>query len=139
MSASASYDPVSRRSVVVLNSNDGLLVRLAEIGENAGFDVVTLNVMEIDREPEAIQDFLKRHNPKVVVYGVEPPYPESWALYRKVYEAELRSGSRRQFVVTTPNKEALEQHVGATSAIELARDRIDRAAIERAIQQAMLV
>jgi CheY-like chemotaxis protein len=139
VSEPAARDPAERRPVVVLNSNDDLLVLLAEISESVGFEVVTAHTMEIGREVEAIRDFLRRHNPRVVVYDVSPPYPDNWDLYRKLHDAEVRGGTGRHFVVTTPNKAALEDHVGATSAIELVGDRVDRAAIARAIQQAMLV
>jgi CheY-like chemotaxis protein len=132
-------EAMSRSTIVVLNSNDDLLVLLAEIGEAAGFDIVTAHTMEVGPEPEAIRAFLRRHNPKVVVYDVSPPYPENWTLYREVHEGESESGSRRQFVVTTPNKDALEQHVGPTVAIELVGDKADRAVIAEAIQRAMLV
>lgn len=139
MSEPAAGEPRRRGPVVVLNSNDDLLVLLAEIGEGAGFDVVTAHLAEIGRDVESIRDFLKRHDPRVVVYDVSSPYPESWELYRKLHDAELRGGTRRHFVITTPNKAALEDHVGPTPAIELAGDRIDRAQIAQAIQQAMAV
>jgi DNA-binding response OmpR family regulator len=129
----------ARLRVIVISSDDELLGLLRRIGEDAGSDVLTARVDEIGADPKAIQEFLRRHDPKVVVYDVSPPYAENWTLFRRVREAELLSGSRRQFVVTTPNKRALEEQVGATRAIQLTGDQADRQAIGEAIRRGMLV
>jgi CheY-like chemotaxis protein len=123
-------------TLVVVNSNDDLLRLLGEVGEAAGFAVVTVHADEVGRTAEAIRAFLQRHQPKVVVYDVSPPYPQNWALFCSVRDAEQLAESGRQFVVTTPNKAALERFVGTTAAIELVAAETDRQLIAEAIRSA---
>lgn len=129
----------NRVKVVVINSNDNILRLLGEIVRAAGFDAISVHADEVGRSVPAMQEFLRRHSARVVVYDVSPPYPENWALLNELRYAEMMSGSWRQYVITTPNKQALDEHVGRTGAIELVGDQVDREAIARAVQRGVLV
>ncbi len=125
-------------TVAILNSNDDLLRLLRSIVEGAGFASVTAHVGEVGRSEAALREVLARHNPRVVLFDISPPYPENWALCVAMREAESTLSTGRQFLVTTTNKRALEERVGPTQALELAGDRLDRDAIVAAIQRAVI-
>jgi CheY-like chemotaxis protein len=124
-------------TIVVINSNDDLLRLLGEVVQAASFAAVTVHADEVGRTTEAIQDFLHRHDPKVVLYDISPPYRANWSLFSSVRDAERLHGSGRQFIVTTPNRAALERFVGSTSAIELVGEEEDRAVIAEELRRAV--
>lgn len=124
-------------TIVVINSNDDLLRLLGEVVLAAGFAVITVHADEVGRTAEAIQELIRRHDPKVVLVDISPPYRANWALFSSVRDAEELARSGRQFVVTTPNRAALERFVGPTSAIELVGEAEDRAVIAEALRRAV--
>ena len=126
-------------TVVAISANDANLQLLDEVVRQAGFDVVTARAADVGRSIPAIQDFLRRHNARVVVYEVAPPYAESWRLLNELRYAEMMSGSWRQYVITTPDKRALEEQVGHTGTIELDGGRGDRATLTLSVQRGVLV
>jgi CheY-like chemotaxis protein len=132
-------ESLNASTLAVVNSNDDLLRILGDVGQEAGFAVVTVHADEVGRSAEAIQAFLQRHNPKVVVYDISPPYPGNWGLFCSVRDAEQLAETGRQFVVTTPNKAALERLVGPTAAIELVGAQTDRDLIAETIRRAATV
>jgi Fe2+ transport system protein FeoA len=129
----------NRVRVVAINSREDLLQILREIGEAAGFDIVTAKPGELGDDPIEIQEFLRRHNARVVVYEVVPPYRDSWDLLRRLRQAEMVSGSWRQYVITSPSKAELEREVGPTRAIEVKSGEVDRQALTEAIRRGVLV
>jgi two-component system response regulator (stage 0 sporulation protein F) len=128
-----------RVAVAILNTNDDMLRLLQSMVEAAGFTSVGAHVDEVGRSADTLQEFLRRHDPQVVLYDVSPPYAENWATFVWVRDAELSRGPSRRFLVTTTNKQALEERVGPTDAIELVGERVDRDAIVAAIRRAMTV
>ena len=125
--------------VAILNSNDDLLELLRRIVEAAGYATVTAHAHEVGRTVAAVQRFLRRHEPAVILFDVSPPYLLNWTLLRDLEAAEVALGSGSHFVVTTPNRGALERAVGPTAAIELIGTAEDEAAIGDAIRQALAV
>jgi hypothetical protein len=129
----------NRIRAVAINSQNDLLQSLREIGDEAGFEVVTARPNELGDDPLEIQEFLRRHNARVVVYDVAEPYAESWDQLRRLRQAEMVSGSWRQYVITTRNKSELDAEVGSNRAIELRPELIDRTALAEAMRRGVLV
>jgi DNA-binding NtrC family response regulator len=87
--------------VAILNTNDDLVEMLRVAIERAGLVATSLHVDDVRRGRANLEDFMREHNPKVVVYDVVAPYEQSWR-----YLDHLRSMPMmrdRQFVLTSPN------------------------------------
>jgi DNA-binding response OmpR family regulator len=103
--------------IAVLNSSNDVVGMLRLVLEEEGFKTVTAHVPEVKQGQEDLLAFFARHNPRVVIYDVSLPYAENWTFLRLVLDTAAAKG--RHFVVTTPNKTALEEAVGDTGTIEL--------------------
>jgi CheY-like chemotaxis protein len=131
-----SQEALPKPRVMVINASADLLQLLGATVEEAGFEAILLTPGELGKDVPTVQQLLRRHNPKVVVYDVSAPYPANWSLFCDLRDAERLDGSGRQFIATTPNKQALEERIGATAAIELVGDHVNRTAIARVISRA---
>jgi CheY-like chemotaxis protein len=129
-------EPVPRLRVMVVNASDDLSQLLGSTIEEAGFEAVLLRPSEAGRDLSTVQGILRRYDPKVIVYDVSVPYPSNWSLFCSLRDAERLEGSGRQFIATTPNKQALEERIGATDAMELIGDHLNRAAIAAVVSRA---
>src|SRR5579875_2448117 len=128
------------RVVVIINANDRLAQRMKDAIEAAGFTAVTAQPSEVGSGAQDIQRFLRSKNARVVVFDVADPYAASWRLADALRYNEMISGSWRQVVITTQDKAALEQQVGATtSALEVNEKNFNAATIVDAVQRAVLV
>ncbi len=128
------------RVVVIIHANDRLAGRMKEAIEGAGYSVVTAQPYEVGSGAQDIQRFLRSKNARVVLFDVADPYAASWRLAEALRYNEMISGSWRQVVITTQDKQALEQQVGTnTSALEVNDKSFDAAAIVDAVNRAVLV
>jgi CheY-like chemotaxis protein len=131
---------VDRRVVVIINANDRLARRVQEALEGAGYSVITAQPYEVGSAAQDIQRFLRSKNARVVLFDVADPYAANWRLADALRYNEMISGSWRQVVITTQDKQALEQQVGAaTSALEVNEQNFDPAAIIGPVNRAVLV
>ena len=73
--------------------------------------------------------------PAVIVYDISPPYDANWRFLRLVRSAEPLQ--RREFVLTTTNKPALEQLVGDTEALEIIGKPYDLRRVIDAVRAAL--
>ncbi len=104
-------------TIAILNSSVDVVQMLRTALDAAGFTTVTAHVPDIKQGSEDLLAFLERYEPQVIIYDVSLPYAENWTFLRLVQDTEAARG--RHFIVTTPNKRALEEAVGDTGAIEL--------------------
>ena len=80
--------------------------------------------------------FLAKHDPQVVIFDISPPYAENWQFFETL--RETRSMEERGLVLTTTNKNRLDETVGANStAIEIVGKPYDLQQISTAITNAM--
>ena len=76
--------------------------------------------------------YIAKHNPDVVVFDISPPYEENWAFLQTLCGTEAMVG--RGLVVTTTNKQRLDEILGADSAaLEIVGKPYDLDQIRRAI------
>jgi CheY-like chemotaxis protein len=128
------------RVVVIINSSDRVARMIKDAVEPAGFAVITAQPYEVGSSAQDIQRFLRSKNARVVLFDVADPYAASWRLADSLRYNEMISGSWRQVVITTQDKAALEQQVGAgTSAIEVNDKNFNAATIIDAVNRAVLV
>ncbi|HEV8617328.1 MAG TPA: hypothetical protein VGU22_17685 [Methylomirabilota bacterium] len=103
--------------VAVFNSSEDTVEMLRLLFEHEGFQTVAGFIPDIKRGSTDLLAFFERHRPDVIVYDVAPPLEENWTFLRLLQnEQALRQCG---WVITTTNKEALEEVVGKTGAFEL--------------------
>ena len=121
--------------IVIFNNDSETLKTVAHWFEINGHRVTTSALAAMRRaDLDEIGDFLKRHDPDVIVYDVAIPYAPNWD-----YLSVLRSAPdlpRIPYVTTTPNKAALDKLVGKNDALELLGGPDDLTVVMRAAEKA---
>jgi CheY-like chemotaxis protein len=111
-------DGPSRQRVVVFNASEDTVDLLTTFFGLLGLDAAGETWPA--RDPlslEIVQDFVRRHQPDVIVFDVSFPYDHNWARYCEFRQAD---GVRDiPIVLTTTNKRALYDVVGGTAALEI--------------------
>jgi DNA-binding NtrC family response regulator len=98
------------KTVAVLNANEDVVEMLRAVLEQAGFNTATGHVPEFKSGDQDLIEFLKTHNPDVVVYDIAPPYKQNWTFLKLVLDSD--TARRRKFVFTTANKQLLREATG---------------------------
>ena len=101
--------------VAILNSNDDLVEMLRSLLEQAGFIAVTGHVDEVRRGELDLVNFVKQHEPNVIVYDLVPPYDRSWNYLHLLRDSEPLRG--RPFVLTSVNAERASEVVGRSEMV----------------------
>jgi DNA-binding NtrC family response regulator len=78
-------------------------------------------------------EFLRQLRPDVVVYTVALPFRESWAEFQRLRAAVPSI----DYVLTTTNKEALDEIVGPTEAFEIIGKPFDIDQVVAAVRRAL--
>jgi DNA-binding NarL/FixJ family response regulator len=108
------YDEV----VAVVNSSEDTVEMLRECLVHHGFTgVVTAHIHDFKTGAADFPKYLSDHDPAVLVYDVSIPYEKNWAFLRLLLDSESMRG--RKVVLTTTNKQRLEELVGPTDAFEI--------------------
>src|SRR5581483_9499748 len=100
--------------VAVFNSSADVVQMLRTALEEEGYTTATAHVTEIKQGQQDVVDFFERYDPQVVIYDVSLPYAENWTFFKLIRDTQAAQG--RNFIVTTPNKRALEQAIGGSEA-----------------------
>jgi len=103
--------------VAVINSSTDVVQLLRTALEEEGYTTATAHVTEIKQGQQDVVDFFERYDPRVVIYDVSLPYAENWTFFKLIRDTQAAQG--REFIVTTPNKRALEEAIGGAEAVEL--------------------
>ena len=101
--------------VAVLNSNDDLVELLRNLLEQAGFVTVTGHIDAVRRGDLDLVNFVKQHEPNVIVYDLVPPYDRSWNYLHLLRESEPLRG--RPFVITSVNAARASEVVGQSGMV----------------------
>ena len=70
--------------VAVINTSPDTVEMLRTTLEHAGFLVITGYTFDIRDGRLDIDAFVSKHQPRVVVYDVAPPYDQNWRLFQHV-------------------------------------------------------
>jgi DNA-binding NarL/FixJ family response regulator len=120
--------------VAVLNSNDDVVELLRMAIEQAGLVVVSAHIDSVKRGDASLLEFIREHDPDVVLYDVVPPYDRSWRFLEHLRETSMRG---RQFVITSTNpKRATELSGTSEDVYEIIGKPYDLDNIVEAIRQA---
>lgn len=103
--------------VAVINTNDDLVRVLRGALIDEGFQVVTAHIRDFETGRQDFTAFLRAHDPDVIIYDIAVPYEDNWTFLQTL--RDLPEAAHRQFVVTTVNKDVMDERVGRTDAIEI--------------------
>jgi DNA-binding response OmpR family regulator len=104
-------------TIAIFNSSEDTVEMLRIAFEHAGFQTVGGHVPDVQRGKLDFVEFLRQHDPEVVLIDVSMPYGESWTFVKLLRDTvTLRE---RAVVLTTTNKAALDDLVGPTDTIEI--------------------
>src|SRR5262245_57266506 len=85
----------------VFNTNDDVVEMLRIALENAGFIVISAHIDQIKRGHVDLEQFVREHKPKAIVYDIAPPYDRQWAFLEHLRKMPYMDGVR--FVLTCTN------------------------------------
>ena len=121
--------------VAILNSNDDLVEMLRHLLEQIGFVTVTGHIDDVRRGELDLVNFVKQHEPNVIVYDLVPPYDRSWNYLHLLRESEPLRG--RPFVLTSVNATRAREVVGDSEMVyEVVGKQVDLDAIVAAVRGA---
>jgi DNA-binding NtrC family response regulator len=125
------------QTVAVFNSNDDVVEMLRIALELEDFVVVSLHVDEVRRGSVALVDFVREHDPKVIIYDVTPPYDHSWR-----FLDHLRAGpdmQGREWVITSTNPQRVRELVNSSETVlEIIGKPYDIGRIVQAVKEASI-
>ena len=122
-------------TIAVFNSSEDTVDLLRTALEAEGFQTVAGHIPDVKKGEIDLVDFINHHRPAVIVYDISPPYDANWRFLRLVRSSEPLQ--RREFVLTTTNKPALEQLVGDTEALEIIGKPYDLRRVIDAVRAAL--
>jgi len=125
----------SKPTIAVFNSSSDTVDLLRTALEAEGFQTVVGNIPDVKKGELDLVDFINQHTPAVIVYDISPPYDANWRFLRLVRSSEALQ--RREFVLTTTNKPALDKLVGDTEALEVIGKPYDLRRIIDAVRAAL--
>ncbi len=120
--------------VAIFNSNPDVVALIRFALERAGFVVVTGHVHEIRGGMLDLPDYVRQHQPRVIVYDLVMPYDRNWQFMAHLRDSEAMRG--RHFVVTAPNGSAARKIVGTSETIYEIVQEGDLDAIVQAVREA---
>src|SRR5262245_52436975 len=125
----------SKPTIAVFNSSADTVDLLRTALEAEGFQTVVGHIPDVKKGELDLVGFINHHAPAVVVYDISPPYDANWRFLRLVRSAEPLQ--RREFVLTTTNKPALDRLVGDTEALEIIGKPYDLRRVIDAVRAAL--
>jgi CheY-like chemotaxis protein len=121
--------------VAVINSNDDVVEMLRLSFEQAGFVVVSAHVDAIKRGETSLTDFVRAHQPQVIVFDLVPPYDRSYRFVVHLRETGVLDGSR--FVLTSTNPTRAQELAATNEEVyEIVGKPYDLEQITRAVKEA---
>jgi DNA-binding NtrC family response regulator len=122
--------------IAVVNSNEDTVEMLRNCLQQHGFSaIVTAHIHDFRTGHSDFPAFIEQHDPRVIVYDVSLPYDRNWTFLRLLLDTDAMRG--RKVVVTTTNKQRLEELVGPTNAFEIVGKPYDLEQIVGAVRNAV--
>jgi CheY-like chemotaxis protein len=126
--------PAKPDVVAVFNSNPDVLALLRLALERGGFVVVIGHVHDVRSGTLDLPDFIRQHDPRVIVYDLVMPYDRNWNFMEHLRDSETMQG--RHFVVTAPNGSASRAIIPTDEKIYEIVDEGDIDAVVQAVREA---
>ena len=118
--------------IVILNDSPRLLQTLSSWFQSHGHAVAAVEIGHMRDFFKAIRRIVDTHTPNVLVFDVAMPYASSYDLASLLHHHVPNC----PIVLTTPNKSALTEAVGANEALEIRGNPADLEALLEKVQGA---
>ena len=102
--------PKQMTSVAIFNSSEDTIEILKIALEEHGYAVASGHVSDLKKGQVDVLDFVKEHQPEVVIYDVALPYEENWRFLRLLQSSDALKNLK--WIITTTHKRRLEELVG---------------------------
>ena len=121
--------------VAIINTNPDL-VRLLRVNlESAGYVVLVIHIEDIKTAAGDVEAIIERHNPRVIIYDIVPPYDVNWRFFDHL--RTTKAFQNRHFVITTVNIGQVQRVVGKESVVyEVVGEASDIQQVVRAVREA---
>ena len=121
--------------VAIVNTNPDLIRLLRVSLESAGYIVIVIHIEDIKTAAGDVEATIVRHNPRVIIYDIVPPYDVNWRFFDHLRCTEAFKG--RHFVLTTVNISQVQRIVGKESVVyEVVGEASDIQQVVRAVKEA---
>lgn len=121
--------------VAVINTNPDIVRLLRVHLESAGYVVLVIHIEDIKSAVGDVEATIERHNPRVIVYDIAPPYDVNWRFFDHLRCTRAFDG--RHFVLTTVNVSQVQRIVGKDSMVyEVVGEASDMQQVVRAVKEA---
>ncbi len=121
--------------IAILNTSIDLVEVLQEILEREGYNTVGALISDFKRGRRSLVDFMREHDPAVVIYDLPPPYEENISYLRDILNMKIMED--RQFIYTTTNKRALSEIEGfKEETVEIIGKPMDLNEVLKQVQKA---
>ena len=123
--------------VALINASDDTVEMVLRMLSASGIDCLTgCHFADLKKGNVDFGQFLAKYDPQVVIFDISPPYAENWQFFKTLRDAKTME--RRGLVLTTTNKDRLDEIVGEDStAIEIVGKPYDLQQITAAITVAL--
>ncbi len=123
--------------VALINASDDTVEMVQRMLSASGIDCLTgCHFADLKKGNVDFGQFLAKYDPQVVIFDISPPYAENWQFFKTLRDAKTME--RRGLVLTTTNKDRLDEIVGEDStAIEIVGKPYDLQQITAAITVAL--
>lgn len=111
-------------TALIINTSDDYLEIMRLYLNSEGYVTIPVAITDIKTRAIDIVQVIEEHDPQVVLYDIAFPYRENWRQCQNVMSLEVSQG--REFILTTPNIDALSDMVGQQiEAFEVVDKEID--------------
>lgn len=108
-------------TVTIINTSQDYLDSMRLLLNAEGFVVDAMNIADIKMGVIDVKSRIADADPRVILYDIAFPYRDNWAQCQNIMSLDICKG--REFILTTPNIDALEKLVGVNVG---AHEIIDR-------------
>src|SRR5688500_15821793 len=96
--------------VAIFNTNDDTVELLRVAVEKAGLVAVSGHIQDIRRGKFDLEEFIKTHQPRVIIYDLAPPYDRAWNFLQHI--RDLPALRPLHFVLTSANVAPVREFAG---------------------------
>ena len=111
-------------TILIINTSEDYLDIMRLFLNAEGYVTIPLKITEIKAGNVDVVSIIQDNDPKVILYDIAFPYIENWRQFRNISQLDICKN--REFVLTTPNIDALVQQIGEqVSAYQIVDKEID--------------